>query len=294
MRERGRCLSSLFCPGYKTKTNKTNLSFILNMNSFSAPPSSKAHILLPLKQNDRSSDWRRGANSSSSGERGEREKTFLFLFPFEREFLSEEESFFSNSNPPLIQQKRKRGRERRNAEGWAEERPPVRRAEEERSEVRGLELFFDFLSSLFPPLARFTFSPPRRERSSSAVRPIHELGSSFSLSLSLSSSRRLLSRSYSVLPASKTRKPWSCPRPRRSSTPTSTPSSPASPISMQGNVSATRFCSRPCARRYLNARQGSVSRAIKAMRYVSWFVGGVRSVGAAAVRERRRETEKHQ
>ena len=37
----------------------------------------------------------------------------------------------------------------------------------------------------------------------------------------------------------------------------------------RGNVSATRFCSRPCARRYLNARQGSVSRAIKAMRYVS-------------------------
>ena len=42
---------------------------------------------------------------------------------------------------------------------------------------------------------------------------------------------------------------------------------------MQGNVSATRFCSRPCARRYLNARQGSVSRAIKAMRYVGFCFG---------------------
>ena len=40
---------------------------------------------------------------------------------------------------------------------------------------------------------------------------------------------------------------------------------------MQGNVSATRFCSRPCARRYLNARQGSVSRAVKAMRYGVFF-----------------------
>lgn len=42
---------------------------------------------------------------------------------------------------------------------------------------------------------------------------------------------------------------------------------------MEGNVSATRFCSRPCARRYLNARQGSVSRAIKAMRYGCDCVG---------------------
>ena len=42
---------------------------------------------------------------------------------------------------------------------------------------------------------------------------------------------------------------------------------------MEGNVSATRFCSRPCARRYLNARQGSVSRAITAMRYGCDCVG---------------------
>ena len=57
---------------------------------------------------------------------------------------------------------------------------------------------------------------------------------------------------------------------------------------MQGNVSATRFCSRPCARRYLNARQGSVSRAVKAMRYGVFFG----SLWRKTTRRRRERSER--
>lgn len=124
-----------------------------------------------------------------------------------------------------------------------------------------------FFLSFAPPLSPRAHESRRREKASlSGV-----LASSPSLSLSLSVSSRD-SKSNSGLPSNDTM--VLPPSPPLVEADVDAVLAGVADL-MQGNVSATRFCSRPCARRYLNARQGSVSRAIKAMRYVVCWVCGL-------------------